>query len=153
MPLLVSRVGDAYDRHCAYVYLLASRIHGAVYVGETNDAGGALGRAGSHLRPDGTFTKRFEDRIGLAAEDATDLTLVSARLPLVPEFTGVEKSYRQGAEYLVQAGLYAHPVRRAHPFLLIAEVTAGAARASVTGVQRLATEIVDGFAALYPTLA
>ena len=78
MPLLVSRVGDAYDRHCAYVYLLATPMHGAVYVGETNDGGGSIGRAGSHLRPGGTFTTRFEDRIGVDAEDATDLTLVSA---------------------------------------------------------------------------
>lgn len=152
MALLSARLGDAYDRHSGYVYLLASRMHRAVYVGETNDAGGAIGRAGSHLRPNGTFTERFEDRIGLPAEAAADLTLLCARLPLTAEYTSVETSYRRGVEYLVQDGLLRHPLRKAERYDLIARV-AYSPRAELAEVRQIADEIVRDFATHYPTLA
>lgn len=150
MTLLLSRLGGAFDRSRAYVYLLVSRLHGVVYVGETNDVGGSLGRIGSHVRPGGTFDQRFEEAVGLPCEEATDLVLVSAPLPLTPEYTGVEKSYRQGVEYLVQTRL--HGVRGALGFSLIARV-AYSSRSEDPSVERLADEIVTAFVAIYPGLA
>ena len=89
----------------AYIYIWISKIHKAVYVGMTNDRVGTLGRASAHLNPNGTLRKQFLNSKGYPIDTTDDFKLLTFALPRKKEYCTVERSYREGVEYLVQKEL------------------------------------------------
>jgi hypothetical protein len=135
----------------AYIYLWISKKWQVIYVGQTSDRWGSFGRAYGHIQEQGTFRCRFEE-IGIATlEEANDLVLVSYPLPQRPEFTGIESSYREAVEYLVQIGLRDIRGAVSPGFNLVSRVRA-TDRVSNSQIQRYAEEIVLDFQAKYPTI-
>jgi hypothetical protein len=144
-----STISSAFDGTNAFIYLWISKKWRVIYVGQTNDRRGSFGRAFSHIGDDGTFRRRFEEETGARLELADDLILVSYPLPREPEYTGVESSYREAVEYLVQIGL--RDIRGVvYPkFSLISNVrTVG--RSSSLFIGKYADAIVRDFLEAYP---
>jgi len=106
----------------AYIYIWLSKNWKAVYVGQTNDVKGTLGRACGHVAADGSLRRNFETEIGIPLEQADDLLLISYSLPQTPEYLSLETSYREAVEYLVQVKLLQIRGKLSPPFRLISKV-------------------------------
>lgn len=101
-----------------YIYILYSKKQHALYVGQTNDRAGTIGRLNAHISTNGTFRIRLLEKEGIDLNEVDDLHMFSYSLPKDPRFTGLDRSYREGVEYLVQKQL--HEVRgRLKPFMRI----------------------------------
>lgn len=144
-----SLISLAFDGTTAFIYLWISKRWRVVYVGQTNDRRGSLGRAFSHIRDDGTFRMRFEEEVGIKLEAADDLILVSYPLPRTPEYTGEESSYREAVEYLVQIGLRDIRSEVRPKFSLVSNVRS-VGRSSSLFIKEYADEIVKDFLEIYP---
>jgi hypothetical protein len=145
-----TQVASIFDGlNIAYVYIWLSKKHRIVYVGQTNSARGTLGRARNHVGKLGTLRMRFEGETGERLETAEDLILASYALPQEPEYIGVETSYREAVEYLVQANLVIARGSLSPTFKLISKVRY-TDRASSAFIQRYALEIVSDFSTRYP---
>jgi hypothetical protein len=106
MVPIISHVSNCFDGVSkAYIYIWYSKKWRVVYVGQTNDIRGTLGRAISHVQENGTLRMRFEDTVGEALELADDLIMISFPLPSEREFISLETSYREAVEFLVQTEL------------------------------------------------
>lgn len=134
----------------AYVYIWFSKKYRVVYVGQTNSIRGTFGRARNHIGKRGTLRYRFEDEIGEKLEAADDLVLASYALPQEPEYIGVETSYREAIEYLVQVNLLMTRGTFIPSFKLISKVRYSD-RATNALIKNYAIEIVADFAANYLT--
>lgn len=135
----------------AYIYLWVSKKWQIVYVGQTNNAIGTIGRAYGHLGENGTLRCRFEDLVGVRLEEADDLFLISYALPQEPEYVGEESSYREAVEYQV---LYKLTLLRGHmtpTFKLISE-NRYSVRAAYPVIEKYAECIVRDFQAKYPSI-
>ena len=132
----------------AYIYIWFSKICKVAYVGETNNRYGSFGRAWQHLQTNGTLRSRFEERVGLSIEKADDLILVSFLLPNDREFIGVESSYREAVEYLVQIGLREKRGDLTPSFDLISRVRPND-RISDQAIKEIADNIVADFVSNY----
>jgi hypothetical protein len=135
----------------AYIYLWISKKWRVIYVGQTNEKQGSFGRAYSHIQAQGTFRKRFEEELGIRIEEADDLILVSYPLPQQPEYIGVESSYREAVEYLVQIKLRDIRGSVEPKFKLISKVRY-TDRASNLMTEELANEIVKDFKENYSSI-
>jgi hypothetical protein len=144
-----SLISSAFDGTNAFVYLWISKKYQVIYVGQTNDRRGSLGRALSHVREQGTLRIRFEEEVGVKLETADDLMLVSYPLPREPEYTGEESSYREAVEYLVQIGLRDIRGNVQPKFNLISFVRTGG-RVSTPLIKKYAEEITSNFLETYP---
>ena len=149
--LVPSLISNVFDGSRAYVYLWVSKRWRVLYVGQTNDPAGTLGRAYGHVLPDGSLRRRFEEEVALPLERADDLVLLSYPLPRRPEYGTRASSYRLAVEYLVQAALWDVRTRVDPSFMLISTVTTNA-RTRDTEVRTLAASITAAFEAAYPTL-
>jgi hypothetical protein len=89
----------------AFIYIWLSKSEKMVYVGQTNQRYGTLGRGYSHVQSTGTLRCRCRERIGLNLEDIDDLYLFTFPLPNSNEFISTESAFRLATEYLVQIGL------------------------------------------------
>lgn len=134
----------------AYIYIWFSKIWRVAYIGETNNQYGSFGRAWQHLQANGTLRSRFEEKVGLSIENADDLMLVSFLLPNNREFIGVESSYREAVEYLVQFGLREKRGDLTPSFDLISRVRAND-RVSNLAIKKLADAIISDFVLNYST--
>ena len=136
----------------AYVYLWISKKWRVVYVGQTNNAIGTIGRAYGHLGSGGTLRYLFEDVVGVRLEEADDLFLVSYALPQEAEYIGEESSYREAIEYLV---LYKLTFIRGQlePTFKLISGNRYSSRASIPRVERYAEAIVNDFQANYTALS
>lgn len=96
-----------------------------VYVGETNNINGVIGRANQHItRETGTLYNRFYDE-GYDIAELDDLLLLSFPLPREKKFRSEETSYRISIEYLVQKFLLDLRAKSQCPYKLISQVIAG----------------------------
>lgn len=143
----ISSMFDGFN--IAYVYIWFSKKYRVIYVGQTNSIRGTLGRARNHIGKFGTLRYRFEDEIGERLEAADDLVLASYALPQEPEYIGLETSYREAIEYLVQSDLLMARGTFIPSFKLISKVRY-TDRASDAFIKRYAFEIVADFTARYP---
>ena len=100
-PLTISFKGDR-----AYIYVWISKKWRTIYVGQTNNTNGTLGRALNHIRGQGTLRNRFEEQIGLKLEKVEDFILLSFTLPNESKYISNESCYREAIEYKVQFNLY-----------------------------------------------
>lgn len=102
----VTYLGCSFDgRDAAFLYVWFSVQERFFYVGQSNNRLGSFARAGQHVSSRGTLRARVEGEFGIALEDVSDLTLLSFRLPSLPDLTSVESSYREAIEFLVQKGI------------------------------------------------
>ncbi|HHG83947.1 MAG TPA: hypothetical protein ENJ82_04295 [Bacteroidetes bacterium] len=96
-------IGNSFNGHgLSYIYLVLSRSFRILYVGQTNDRIGTIGRLRGHLSVGGTFRKHFEEAIGEPLESVLDLELISFPLGRDPIFISEESAYREGVEFLVR---------------------------------------------------
>lgn len=148
-PPVWTNVSSIFDGvNSAYVYIWISKKYRLVYVGQTNALRGTLGRARNHIGKHGTLRLRFESTVGEKLEVADDLILASYTLPRQREYLGLESSYREAIEYLVQKGLVVARTGVSPTYKLISKVRY-TDRASDVVVREYAREIVNDFKANY----
>lgn len=146
---IISNISHCYDgQDKAYIYIWYSKQYKVLYIGQTNDANGTLGRAISHIKKNGTLRVRFEDHTGENLEKAEDLTLISFRLPQSQEFISIETSYREAVEYLVQSKL--QKIRGTlNPVLKVISNVRYSDRIAEPLVKKVAEYIIDCFITSY----
>ena len=148
-PPVWTNVSSIFDGvNSAYIYIWISKKYRLVYVGQTNALRGTLGRARNHIGKHGTLRFRFESTVGEKLEVADDLILASYTLPRLREYLGLESSYREAIEYLVQKGLLVARTGVTPSYKLISKVRY-TDRASDVFVRDYAREIVNDFKVNY----
>lgn len=149
MESVISLFSNIYvGKNRAFIYFWVSKSNKFIYVGQTNDKSGTLGRAVGHLRHDGTFRKRCEEKVGVYLEKVDDLTLYSFPLPSEQKFIGAESSYREAIEYLVQSKLILKR-GKGNPMYLIISWVRTSDRTNESIVQSISENIVNEFLRLY----
>lgn len=135
----------------AYIYIWFSKKEKLVYVGQTNNYHGVIGRALQHIEPEsGTLYNRVED-YGYELTNIEDFVLLSYPLPREKAYLSSDTSYRISVEYLVQKGLIASRIRSKTPYRLISNVTPGQ-YINLKSVQNISEEIIDDFMEIYEDL-
>lgn len=83
-----------------YVYLIFSRIPNALYIGQTRNELGALGRLSQHLSQteSNTFLKRVAQRHSLENATPSDIIFLAIDLPREKRFEGSSSEYREAIE-------------------------------------------------------
>jgi hypothetical protein len=105
--LIQSFISNIFNgNNVAYIYIWFSKSERFLYVGQTNELYGTIGRFYSHIQSEGTLRKRCLDRVGIEIEHVNDLYLFSFPLPQTKEFISNESSFRLAVEYRVQSGLH-----------------------------------------------
>jgi len=99
----IQNIFDGYSK--AYIYIWLSLRAQIIYIGMTNSITGTLGRAAQHVSANGTLRLNILKNIGTHMENYDDYILFSFLLPTQKEFISVERSYREGVEFLVQKQL------------------------------------------------
>jgi hypothetical protein len=90
------------------VYVGCSKEARIAYVGQTAGSGGVLGRWSHHLSSvASSFWRRVEERGECDPQAVSDLAIFAAELGPETYWNGIESSYREAVEYLVQARLWA----------------------------------------------
>lgn len=132
----------------AYIYIWFTKNNGLVYVGETNNVNGVIGRANQHISSGtGTLYNRVYDE-GYNLYDIEDFVLLSYPLPREKKYLSEETSYRISVEYLVQKGLIEKRINLSKPYKLISRVMPGVHTGKRT-VQNIANEIIGDFLEVY----
>lgn len=131
----------------AYIYIWFSKQNSLVYVGETNNIHGVVGRADQHVSKGGTLYCRLHDA-GYELEELEDLILLSYPLPREKKFMSEETAYRISVEYLVQKNLLRKRIDSHNPYKLISNVTPGP-HVSMKRINKIAENIVNDFWEIY----
>jgi hypothetical protein len=147
-----SYISNIFDgKNKSYIYIWVSKKLKCVYIGETNEKRGTFGRARSHIGSKGTLRLRVEERLGERLETGDDFTLLTFQLPKEDKYTGIESSYRESVEYLVQKMLIESRGSYTPTFKLISNVRTFN-RTQEASVNRIAEDIVDGFSKVYKSI-
>lgn len=132
----------------AYIYIWFSKQFALVYVGETNNINGVVGRACQHVKSGtGTLYNRLYDK-GYDINDIDDLMLLSYPLPREKRFLSEETSYRISVEYLVQRKLIEERLNCNKPYVIVSNVTPGP-HTGLVKIQKIAEQIVADFVETY----
>lgn len=132
----------------AYIYIWFSKAAGLVYVGETNNVHGVVGRADQHVgHSGGTLYNRVFDK-GFDLDLIDDFVLLSYPLPREKKYTSEETSYRISVEYLVQKLLIEKKKELKPSFMLVSNVEAGP-HTGLNSIKKLAEDIVIDFSEVY----
>ena len=145
-PLTISFKGDR-----AYIYIWVSKKWDVLYVGQTNNANGTLGRALGHIKNEGTLRNRFEERVGIELENVNDLLLLSFPLPKEKKYVSNESCFREAIEYLVQINLYFNQDKVRTPYNIISNVRSN----NLVGkkyIEEIANNITSDFINIYNEL-
>ncbi|HEX8600714.1 MAG TPA: hypothetical protein VF952_19630 [Chloroflexia bacterium] len=134
----------------AYIYILYSRNQRALYVGQTSDQSGVVGRLCAHISQGGTLRTRLYDH-GVDLNDVDDLTVFAYRLPDDPRYTGIDRAYREGVEYLVQKGLRLDTGALRPALVIVSNVTYNEAATQVS-IQNTAQLVLEAFKTSYAAL-
>lgn len=135
-------------RQEAYIYIWFSKENKVVYVGQTNNINGVVGRAVQHVTVGtGTLFNCLDEK-GLDLYELNDLLLLSYPLPREKKFLSEETSYRISVEYLVQTNLYLMRQYTDDPFQIISHVTTGP-YIDLERIKNIAKKISDDFIELY----
>ena len=142
-------VGRAFvGRDLPYIYILCSKSHHVLYVGQTNVRGGVLARLGAHLDTNGTFRARLLQTLDVAVEEITDLQVWAFALPSAPRFSSKDETYREGVEFRIQKRLQTLRAEWIPFFRIVSNVTAPVTT-EFPEVQALATQILVELEQLY----
>lgn len=131
----------------AYIYIWFSKKYRFVYIGETNNRHGVVGRANDHVSTGGTLYSRVAEQ-GYDLDEIDDFILLSFPLPREKKFSTSETAYRISVEYLVQQKIILINKNSSCPYQVISYVTPG----PNTGMKRLkkiADDIVKDFFEVY----
>lgn len=140
----------------AYIYIWFSKKYKLVYVGETNNKYGVLGRGIQHLKNEGeedseeekgTLYKRVYEK-GYDIYEINDFMLLSYSLPREKRFLTKESSWRISVEFLVQHMLIEKRINVKQPYQLISSVQPGQF-IDVKYANEIAESIVDDFLSIY----
>lgn len=132
----------------AYIYIWFSKSTGFVYVGETNNVRGVIGRAVQHVTNEtGTLYNRIYDQ-GYDINQIDDFILLSYPLPREKRFRSEETSHRISVEYLVQKKLIERRKDQDKPYKTVSNVKPGPF-VDLAIIQKLSDEIVDDFIDIY----
>ncbi len=131
----------------AYIYIIYSEAHKALYIGQTNDRHGVIGRFAAHIGSQGTLRARLME-IGIDLNSVGDLNLFAYCLPNDARFISLEKTHREGVEYLVQSRLYRARGKTIPAMQIVSNVMPSGA-AALPHIQRTAENIVADFIRLY----
>jgi len=132
----------------AYIYIWFSKQYRFVYVGETNNINGVIGRACQHVtRGQGTLYSRVDDE-GYDIQEINDFVLLSYPLPRQKKFMTEESAYRISVEYLVQKKLYALRREVDRPYKMLSSVTTGPCT-GMKSIDHIADKIAYDFVDIY----
>jgi len=125
--VLTFNLGRAFSGHrLAYIYVIFSKASHVLYVGHTSQRGGPLCRLGQHLGDgeNATFRQKLWTRDESSVEDIDDLELYAFPLPEEAAYLSIDRSYREGVEYLLQKRLESEGARWKPYFDVVSEVRA-----------------------------
>ena len=131
----------------AYIYIWFSKSTQLVYVGETNNRHGVVGRADQHVDRSGTLYQRVYDK-GYNLYQIEDFILLSYPLPREKKYLSEETSYRISVEYLVQKKLTENKINSNTSYTLVSKVQVGP-HIDLVSVQKIADEIAKDFHEVY----
>lgn len=132
----------------AYIYIWFSKSTRLVYVGETNNVHGVVGRANQHVgHSSGTLYHRVYDK-GYDLDQIDDFILLSYPLPREKRYISEETAYRISVEYLVQKKLIENRINSPQSYTLISNVEVGP-YTDLVSVQNIADNIVADFNEAY----
>ena len=135
-------------RREAYIYIWFSKEYKVVYVGETNNVNGVVGRANQHVSMGkGTLYNCLNEK-GYDLYELNDLLLLSYSLPSEKIFLSEETAYRISVEYLVQYYLQLLRKETDEPYQLISHVLPGPF-VEHERMKNIAKNISDDFIELY----
>lgn len=93
-----------FDGKFAYIYIWFSEKKSIIYIGETKEEHGVVGRAREHVGSNGTLRSNVLE-IGYKLEQVQDFLLFSFKLPLDERYTMQNSRFTKAIEYLVQYGI------------------------------------------------
>ena len=132
----------------AYIYIWFSKANRKVYVGQTSNINGVIGRADQHVTiGKGTLYDRLREH-GLDLYEVNDLLLLSYPLPQERGFLSEESAYRISVEYLVQVNLHHLRANIDKPYQLISRVQPGP-YIDHKKMKNIAKKISDDFIEIY----
>lgn len=132
----------------AYIYIWFSKSTRLVYVGETNNVNGVIGRANQHvIKNRGTLYNRVYDK-GYNLYEIEDFVLLSYPLPREKRYTSEETSFRISVEYLVQKKLIENRINSKTSYELISNVDVGP-HVGLAVVEQIANKIAEDFGEIY----
>lgn len=132
----------------AYIYIWFSKSTKLVYVGETNNIHGVVGRANQHVgHSSGTLYHRVYDK-GYDLDQIDDFILLSYPLPREKRYISEETAYRISVEYLVQKKLIENRINSQQSYTLVSNVEVGP-YTDLISVQNIADDIVADFNEAY----
>ena len=132
----------------AYIYIWFSKSTRLVYVGETNNIHGVIGRANQHVgHSNGTLYHRVYDN-GYDLDQIDDFVLLSYPLPREKRYISEETAYRISVEYLVQKKLIENKINSPVKYTLVSNVEVGP-HTGLASLQKIADDIVEDFSAAY----
>ena len=132
----------------AYIYIWFSKSTKLVYVGETNNIHGVIGRAYQHVdHSAGILYHRVYDE-GYDLDLIDDFVLLTYPLPREKRFISEETGYRISVEYLVQKKLIANKIKSTDNYKLISYVDVGP-YTNIASIQAIAESIAIDFNEAY----
>lgn len=131
----------------AYIYIWFSKENGLVYVGQTNNKNGVIGRASQHVQKGGTLYERCYD-CGYELNEINDFILLSFPLPREKNFLSEETSFRNSVEFLVQHNLLVLNSKVKRKYKLISYVEPGQ-YTNHYRIKQLANDISEKFIKIY----
>jgi hypothetical protein len=147
MSVTHSHLGSCFRGSRAYIYILYSLNQRALYVGQTAERHGVIGRLCGHIATDGTLRTRLYEH-GVELNEVDDLTVFAYCLPEDPRYIGIESAYRQGVEFLVQKGLRMGGGPLHLPLRIVSNIAYNDAAAQPM-VIRAADQVLAAFIAAY----
>ena len=132
----------------AYIYIWFSKEYRFVYVGETANTHGVIGRANQHVEiGEGTLYSRVYDE-GYELDDINDFVLLSYSLPRERRFLSDDSGFRTSVEYLIQQKLIEARKNVSDPYKCISNVSTGP-YLNLEYIRRLAERIKDDLIDVY----
>jgi len=149
IPPIVSFIGNSFNGNSfAFIYIIYTKEFNLIYIGQTNERCGTIGRLSSHLSQSGTFRNHFERITGYPLEVVKDLKILSFNLGGTKQFTSTDTTYREGVEYLVQKFLHEFSAKLPTYYRVIS-FTRPNSTTSLKYIKKLAREIASNFENIY----
>lgn len=131
----------------AYIYIWFSKENGLVYVGETNNKNGVIGRANQHVQKGGTLYERCYEK-GYELNEINDFILLSFPLPREKRFLSEDTGYRISVEYLVQHNLIEMNNQANKKYKIVSNIQTGP-YTNLNKIKKIAEEISEKFINIY----
>jgi hypothetical protein len=133
-----------------YIYILYTKAERRLYIGQTNDQCGVIGRLAEHVGPRGTLRARLYDE-GLHLNEIEDLQVFAYRLPNDLRYVGADRAHREGVEHLVQKRLHALRGDLTPPMKIVSYVRYNPA-AELPDVKHVADQLIIAFVNEYAVI-